>query len=238
MSMRQSDMSPGGAVMGGQEKVLVAWSGGKDSALAVCEIKKSGRYGIESFFCTLTEPFDRVSMHGVRRTLIERQALAIGCTLTEVFIPYPCSNESYESLMTDALLPHRDSGIQKVVFGDIFLEDIRKYREGQMKKIGMSCLFPLWGKDSLVLARSFVDAGFRAVITCVDSTRLDRTYVGRIMDHAFLGDLPEGVDPSGENGEFHTFVFDGPLFGQPVSFKIGEIRLREERFYFCDLIPA
>jgi len=231
-------MSPGDAVMEKQEKVLVAWSGGKDSALAVHEIKKSGRYEIASLFCTLTEDFDRVSMHGVRRTLIERQALNIGCTLTEVFIPYPCSNESYESRMTGALLPCRDSGIQKVVFGDIFLEDIRKYREGQMKKIGMSCLFPLWGKDSLVLARSFVDAGFRAVITCVDSTLLDRTYVGRIMDHAFLDDLPEGVDPSGENGEYHTFVFDGPLFRQPVSFETGEIRLRDERFYFCDLIPA
>ena len=224
--------------MGIQEQVLVAWSGGKDSTLAVHEIKKSGRYEIASLFCTLTEDFDRVSMHGVRRTLIERQALAIGYPLTKVFIPYPCSNESYESLMTGALLPQRDSGIQKVVFGDIFLEDIRKYREDQMKKIGMSCLFPLWGKDSLMLARSFVDAGFRAVITCVDSTRLDRTYVGRVMDHAFLDGLPEGVDPSGENGEFHTFVFDGPLFRQPVSFESGEIRLRDERFYFCDLIPA
>lgn len=224
--------------MGRREKVLVAWSGGKDSALAVHEINSSGRYEIESLLCTLTKPFDRVSMHGVRRILIERQASAIGCPLAEVFIPYPCPNESYESLMTEALLPRRDAGIQKVVFGDIFLEDIRNYREDQMKKIGMSCLFPLWGKDSLGLARSFVDGGFRAVITCVDSTRLNRTFVGRIMDHAFLDDLPEGVDPSGENGEFHTFVFDGPLFRQPVSFKAGEIRLRDERFYFCDLIPA
>jgi uncharacterized protein (TIGR00290 family) len=221
-----------------QERVLAAWSGGKDSALAVHEIRKSGLYEIESLFCTLAEDFDRVSMHGVRRILIERQALAIGYPLTKVFIPYPCSNESYESRMTGALLPHRDSGIQKVVFGDIFLEDIKKYREDQMKKIGMSCLFPLWGKDSRMLPRSFVDAGFRAMITCVDSTRLDRTYVGRIMDHAFLDDLPEGVDPSGENGEFHTFVFDGPLLRQPVSFETGEIRLRDERFYFCDLIPA
>jgi uncharacterized protein (TIGR00290 family) len=224
--------------MGKQGRVLVAWSGGKDSVLAAHEIKKSGLYEIASLFCTLTENFDRVSMHGVRRVLIERQALAIGYPLTKVFIPYPCSNESYESLMTGALLPHRDSGIRKVVFGDIFLEDIRKYREDQMKKIGMSCLFPLWGRDSLVLARSFVDAGFRAVITCVDSTRLDRRHVGRIMDHAFLDDLPEGVDPSGENGEFHTFVFDGPLLRRPVSFEKGEIRLRDERFYFCDLIPA
>ncbi len=221
-----------------REKVLVAWSGGKDSAMAVHEIKISGRYEIESLLCTLTKPFDRVSMHGVRRILVERQASAIGCPLTEVFIPYPCSNESYESLMTEALLPRRDSGIQKVVFGDIFLEDIRKYREDQMKKIGMSCLFPLWGKDSLALARSFVERGFRALITCVDSTRLNRTCVGRIVDHAFLDDLPEGVDPSGENGEFHTFVFDGPLFSEPVSFEAGEIQLRDERFYFCDLIPA
>ncbi|HOD34446.1 MAG TPA: diphthine--ammonia ligase [Syntrophales bacterium] len=221
-----------------REKVLVAWSGGKDSALSVHEINSSGRYEIESLLCTLTKPFDRVSMHGVRRPLIERQASAIGCSLTEVFTPYPCSNESYESLMTEALLPLRDSGIQKVVYGDIFLEDIRTYREGQMKKIGMSCLFPLWGKDSPALVRSFVDEGFRAVITCVDSTRLDRTCVGRILDHAFLDELPEGVDPSGENGEFHTFVFDGPLFRQPVSFEAGDIRLRDERFYFCDLIPA
>jgi uncharacterized protein (TIGR00290 family) len=140
--------------------------------------------------------------------------------------------------MKDALLPYRDSGIQKVAFGDIFLEDIKRYREDQMKKTGMACLFPLWGRDSRMLARSFINAGFRAVITCVDSTRLDRTYVGRIMDHAFLEGLPEGVDPSGENGEFHTFVFDGPFFRQPVSFETGEIRLRDERFYFCDLIPA
>jgi uncharacterized protein (TIGR00290 family) len=221
-----------------QERVLVAWSGGKDSALAVHELKKSGLYEIEALLCTLTEDFDRVSMHGVRRILIERQAAAIGCPLKKVFIPYPCSNESYESVMKDALLPYRDSGIQKVAFGDIFLEDIKRYREDQMKKTGMACLFPLWGRDSRMLARSFINAGFRAVITCVDSTRLDRTYVGRIMDHAFLEGLPEGVDPSGENGEFHTFVFDGPFFRQPVSFETGEIRLRDERFYFCDLIPA
>jgi uncharacterized protein (TIGR00290 family) len=221
-----------------QERVLVAWSGGKDSALALHELKKFGLYEIEALLCTLTEDFDRVSMHGVRRSLIERQAFAIGCPLKKVFIPYPCSNESYEALMKEALLKYRDSGIQKVAFGDIFLEDIKRYRENQMKKTGMACLFPLWGRDSRMLARSFMDAGFRAVITCVDSTRLDRTYVGRIMDHAFLEDLPEGVDPSGENGEFHTFVFDGPFFRQPVSFETGEIRLRDERFYFCDLIPA
>ncbi len=221
-----------------QERILVAWSGGKDSALAVHELKKSRRYEIEALFCTLTEGFDRVSMHGVRQILIERQALAIGCPLKKVFIPYPCSNESYDSVMKDALLPYRDSGIQKVAFGDIFLDDIKRYREDQMKKTGMTCLFPLWGRDSSLLARSFIDAGFRAVITCVDSTRLDRTYTGRIMDHAFLEDLPEGVDPSGEKGEFHTFVFDGPLFRQPVSFEMGEIRLRDERFYFCDLIPS
>ncbi len=224
--------------MGKKERILVAWSGGKDSALALHELKKSGLYEIESLFCTLTEDFDRVSMHGVRRILIERQALAVGYPLKEVFIPYPCSNEPYESLMTDALQPYRDSGIQIVVFGDIFLEDIKRYREDQMKKIGMTCLFPLWGRDSLKLARSFVDAGYRAVITCVDSARLDRTYAGRIIDHTLLKDLPEGVDPSGENGEFHTFVFDGPLFRQPVTFEVGEIRLRDERFYFCDLIPT
>jgi len=224
--------------MGEREKVVVAWSGGKDSALAVYDIRKSGTCEIASLLCTLTKDFDRVSMHGVRRTLIERQAASIGCPLQEVFIPCPCSNEAYESSMEEALLRCRASGIRKVAFGDIFLEDIRRYREDLVKKAGMGCLFPLWGRDSGVLARSFIDAGFRAVVTCVDSTRLDRTFAGRTMDHAFLGDLPEGVDPSGENGEFHTFVFDGPLFRQPVSFEPGEIRLRDGRFYFCDLVPA
>jgi uncharacterized protein (TIGR00290 family) len=224
--------------MGELEKVVVAWSGGKDSALTVYDIGKSGTYEIASLICTLTMDFDRVSMHGVRRILIERQAASIGCPLQEVFIPYPCSNEAYESSMEEALQKYQASGIRRIAFGDIFLEDIRRYRENQMKKAGMECLFPLWGRDSRALAVSFIDAGFRAVITCVDSTRLDRTYVGRIMDHAFLGDLPEGVDPSGENGEFHTFVFDGPLFRQPVSFEPGEVRLRDGRFYFCDLVPA
>lgn len=222
---------------GTREKVVVAWSGGKDSVLTVHDILHSGRHEIVSLLCTLTADFDRVSMHGVRRILIERQAASIGIPLQEVFLPAPCTNDVYESRLEEALARYRDSGVRKVAFGDIFLEDIRRYRENQMKKAGMECLFPLWGRDSRTLARAFIDAGFRAVITCVDSTCLDRTFVGRLVNHSFLQDLPEGVDPSGENGEFHTFVFDGPLFRKPIPFQTGEVRFRDERFYFCDLLP-
>ncbi len=221
-----------------REKVVLAWSGGKDSAMTLHDILRSDRHEIVSLLCTLTADFDRVCMHGVRRSLIERQAASIGIPLQEVFLPVPCTNDVYEARVGEALARYRDSGVRKVAFGDIFLEDIRRYRENQMKKAGMACLFPLWGRDSRTLARTFIDSGFRAVITSVDSTCLDRTFVGRLMDHAFLEGLPEGVDPSGENGEFHTFVFDGPPFREPIPFQPGEVRFRDERFYFCDLLPA
>ena len=220
------------------EKVLFAWSGGKDSAMALYELQRTHSYEISALLTTVTEDYDRISMHGVRRILLERQADSLGYPLEKIFISKNCSNEEYESKMRDVLAKYLEAGVSSVVFGDIFLEDVRKYREDNLAKVGMKGIFPLWKKDTTELANTFINLGFKAVITCVDSKVLDKRFVGRIYDKQFLRELPSNVDPCGENGEFHSFVYDGPIFKRKISFTIGDIVLRDNRFYFCDLIPV
>jgi uncharacterized protein (TIGR00290 family) len=220
------------------ENVLVSWSGGKDSALALHEIIQSHQYAISALLTTLTEDYDRVSMHGVRRVLLERQAAALGFPLEKVFISKGASNEDYEARMGQVLARHKEAGVTTVAFGDIFLEDLRRYREEKLATLGLKAVFPIWGRDTRQLARSLSASGFKAITTCVDTGALGEQFVGRAIDERFLGELPPGTDPCGENGEYHSFVYDGPIFKAPVSFTTGEIVLRENRFWFCDLIPA
>lgn len=220
------------------ERVLVSWSGGKDSAAALYEILQSQNYQIAALLTTVTEEYDRVSMHGVRRILLERQAASLGFPLETVLIPKNASNKNYETSVGKTLAKFRQSGVTTVVFGDIYLEDLKKYREDQLAKLDMRCLFPVWKRDTRELARVVGALGFKAITTCVDTNALGRQFVGRVIDEQFLSDLPQTVDACGENGEYHSFVFDGPIFKDEVSFKRGEILLRDNRFYYCDLIPA
>lgn len=217
------------------EQVLVSWSGGKDSAMALWEVQKAGAYEIVALLTTVTEAYDRVSMHGVRRTLLAEQVRALGLPLQEVFLSPSADNAEYEARMEDALRAYRELGVRAVVFGDIFLEDVRQYRERNLARVGMHGLFPLWKRDTRELARAFLAAGFQAIVVCVDLKVLDASFAGRVVDERFLNDLPSSVDPCGENGEFHSFVFDGPIFQRPVPVVKGEVVTRQG-FCFCDLL--
>ena len=218
------------------ERVLMSWSGGKDSALALQEILAGGRYEVAALLTTVTKDYDRISMHGVRRSLLKQQAESLGLHLEEVFITKNASTGEYESSMRDVLTKYKESGVDSVVHGDIFLEDVRNYREDKLAQIDMHCIFPIWKADTRELLARFFRAGFKAITTCVDTKVLDKSFVGRELDEAFLSDLPAGVDPCGENGEFHSFVYDGPIFRRRIEFTIGEKVLRENRFAFCDLV--
>jgi uncharacterized protein (TIGR00290 family) len=220
-----------------KEKVMLAWSGGKDSALALYEILQNENYEVAALLTTVTSDYDRISMHGVRRSLLEMQAESLGLALEKVFITAKTSNEQYEAAMRELLTKYKNAGVSTVVFGDIFLEDLKKYREGNLAKIGMKGLFPLWKKDTAKLARTFIDLGFKTIIACVDTNFLDKIFVGRTFNKEFLAELPANIDPCGENGEFHSFVYDGPIFKKRIAHDIGEVVLRENRFYYCDLIP-
>jgi len=220
------------------EKVLFTWSGGKDSALALYELEMTEGYEIAALLTTVTENYDRVSMHGVRTALLEQQAQSLRLPLEKVYIPADSSNEAYESRMNETLLRYWSRGVFSVVFGDIFLEDVRKYREGNLARVGMRGLFPLWKRDTAELARTFIELGFKAVVTCVDSTALGKKFAGRVYDERFLSELPDSVDPCGENGEFHSFVSEGPVFRERIPYRKGRVVLRDSRFYFCDLIPV
>jgi uncharacterized protein (TIGR00290 family) len=219
------------------EKVLVSWGGGKDSAMALCELLANKQHEVSALLTTVSEEYDRISMHGVRRAFLESQAESIGLPLEIVYIPKDSSNEVYENRMGKVLEGYLLRGVSGVMFGDIFQEDIRKHRERNLSRIGMDAFFPLWNRDTVKLARKFLELGFRAVVTCVDSNALSGDFVGREYDERFLSDIPPGVDPCGENGEFHTFVYDGPIFNERIPFTLGDIVLRDNRFYFCDLIP-
>ncbi len=216
---------------------ILSWSGGKDSALALHAVRQAGEYHIAAMITTVTEPYDRSSMHGIRGTLIEEQAASLGIPLEKVMLSPVSSNEEYDSRMQELLERHKAEGVSAVVFGDIHLEDVRQYREKRLASIGMQGLFPLWGRDTFRLARGFLDRGFKAVVTCVDTGQLDKGFAGRPYDEDFLASLPEGVDPCGENGEFHSFVYDGPIFAGPIAHATGEIVLRDGRFCFCDILP-
>jgi uncharacterized protein (TIGR00290 family) len=219
------------------EDVLFCWSGGKDSAMALHALRAARECRVAALLTTVTEEYDRISMHGVRRALLERQAESLGLPLNVVLIPPQCINATYEERMKEALAKHFARGVRRVAFGDIFLEDLRAYRENNLAKIGMQALFPIWKRDTRELAREFVRQGFRAITVCVDPRVLDASFAGRELDAAFFAELPPGVDACGENGEFHTFVFDGPVFKTPIAFHIGEKVVRDG-FCFCDLLPA
>ena len=218
------------------EKVLFGWSGGKDSAMALREVLRGGKYEIAALLTTVTEDYDRISMHGVRRVLLEKQASNLGLALEKVLISKSASNAEYERNMKLVLEKYRSQGVSSVVFGDIFLEDLRKYRENKLKEANFRGIFPLWKRDTRKLAEEFISAGFRAVVTCVDSKVLDGNFAGREFDGSFLADLPAGVDHCGENGEFHSFVYEGPIFREKIALSRGEVVLRDNRFYFCDLV--
>ena len=215
--------------------VVFTWSGGKESAMALYELRRTDGYEVSALLTTLTEDYDRISMHGVRRELLERQAESLGLPLEKVFIARNSSTEDYEARMKDTLERHQSRGVELVAFGDIFLQDLRQYREDNLAKLGMKAVFPLWGRDTTELAREFINVGFKAVVTCVDSNVLDRSFVGREFDEQFLSDLPSTVDPCGENGEFHSFVYDGPIFRNRILHEKGEKVLRNGRFWYCDL---
>ena len=219
----------------GDISVLVSWSGGKDSCFALYETQRAPEYRVAALLTTLTRDFDRVSMHGVRRELLEEQAASLGLPLHQVFISKDASNDEYEMKMAEAFSEYRRRGIDSIVFGDLFLADIRAYREEFLARQMMHGLFPVWKRDTSSFIREFIELGFKTIVTCVDSKVLDGSFVGKTIDEAFLSSLPESVDPCGENGEFHTFVFDGPTFARPVDFSLGEIVLRES-FWFCDLV--
>jgi len=219
-----------------KERILLSWSGGKDSCMTLYEIEKTHNYEIATLLTTVTEDYDRISMHGVRRVLLERQAQSLGLPLQKIYISVNSSNQEYESKMEEALRVHQKCGVQRVAFGDIFLADLRKYREENLFKIGMKGLFPIWKRDTRELVRAFVHLGFKAIVTCVDSKVLDRSFVGKPIDEDFLGELPARADPCGENGEFHSFVFAGPLFQEEIKFSVGEVVSRDS-FWFCDLLP-
>ena len=221
-----------------KEEVLLCFSGGKDSALALWELQQSAQYEVTALLSTLTSDYDRISMHGVRRELLQRQAQATGYPLEKVLISAGGDNAEYELQMREVLTRFRDRGLRKVAFGDLFLEDVRKYREDNLAKVDMQAVFPLWHQPTAQLAHKFIDAGFKAVITCVDSQLLDGRFVGREFDEKFLADLPPSVDPCGENGEFHSFVHAGPIFKHPIPFTLGQTVTRENRFHFRDLVPT
>ncbi len=221
--------------MADAEPVLMCWSGGKDSALALHAVRQDARLRVEALLTTVTDGYERISMHGVRCALLLAQAGAIGLPVEQVRIPIQASNASYEEAMRRTLAPYHARGVSRVVFGDLFLEEIRRYRETHLAKAGMQGLFPLWHRDTGELAREFVRSGFRAVLVCVDPRQLDPAFCGREFDARLLEALPAGVDPCGERGEFHTFVYDGPLFSRAVAIRRGHI-IERDGFWFCDLV--
>ena len=220
-----------------RQKVLFTWSGGKDSAIALYELKKDPDYEICALLTTVTEDYDRISMHGVRSVLLEQQAASLGLPLEKVLISKNSSNEEFESKMSLVLQRYKSAGVSLAAFGDIFLEDLRKYREDNLSRIGFRAIFPIWKRDTAKLAHSFIALGFKAALTCVDSHVLDKSFAGRTFDETFLSELPPGVDPCGENGEFHSFTYDGPIFQKRIAHTAGEVVLRDNRFYYCDLCP-
>lgn len=221
-----------------KEKVLFSWSGGKDSAMALQELRSNLDYEVAALLTTVTEDYDRIAMHGIRRVLLEQQAESLGLQLIKVMIPAKCSNDEYESKMRAMMEQCKADGINYVAFGDLFLEDLKKYREDNLALIGMKALFPIWKRDTRRLSHEFPEMGFKAVLTCVDTQVLDGSFAGRYYDEQLLSDLPANIDPCGENGEFHSLCFDGPIFRHHIAHTLGEVVLRDNRFNFCDVIPG
>jgi uncharacterized protein (TIGR00290 family) len=215
-------------------KALIAWSSGKDSAWALHEMRQAGEYEIVGALTTVSETFDRVSMHGVRNALLMAQLEAAGLPPTLVHIPFPCPNDVYESRMETTLAAAKADGVSHVIFGDLFLQDVRAYREHKLAGTGITPLFPLWQRPTAALAREMIDAGVETYLVCVDLKQLAKTFAGRRFDHALLAELPEGADPCGEKGEFHSFVAGGPMLSRKIPVKVGET-VEREGFAFADL---
>lgn len=242
-----------------EKKSVFNWSGGKDSALCLYQVLQQKNYIVEKLLTTLSGSNHRVSMHGVREELLEQQAAQIGLPLQKIYLPEQASMSSYNQLMEQAMRQLQQEGIEYALYGDINLEDLRLYREQQLQPLGMEPVFPLWGRNTAELVQEFIALGFKAVVVCINERLLDNSFAGRLLDDSFLQDLPPNVDPAGENGEFHTFVFDGPIFKAPVQYKLGEkvrksytpaaspddnCHQKEEQpsydtaFCFCDLLPV
>lgn len=245
-----------------KEKAIFNWSGGKDSAFCLNKVLQDQRYEIMCLLTTISQPYQRISMHGVRVELLEAQAERIGLPLLKIPIPEMPTMETYDKTMETALMELKVKGVTASIFGDIFLEDLRKYREDRLAELNLKGVFPLWNIPTDTLIREFIDSGFKAITTCVNDKYLDKSFVGRIINDDFLNDLPDGVDPCGENGEYHSFVFDAPFFSSPIPFEKGEIVYRkytgsatidqsnadsndtdkagspfDNGFWYCDILP-
>lgn len=218
-------------------KLLLSWSSGKDSAWALHSLRQAGAFDIAGLVTTVNEEYNRVAMHGVRAELLERQAAATGLPVWRVSLPHPCPNEEYERRMQALIARAREAGVTHMAFGDLFLEDIRVYRERQLRGTGITPVFPLWQLDTHRLARDMIAAGLRAVLTCVDPKRLSPDFAGARFDLDLLARLPRDIDPCGENGEFHTFCYAGPMFARNLRIDIGDRAMRDG-YAFCDLLPA
>jgi uncharacterized protein (TIGR00290 family) len=230
------------------KKAYFNWSTGKDSALALYKILQLNNYTIETLVTTVNQEFNRVSMHGVQEKLLENQAISIGLPLYKIYFPEEVSMEKYDAIMKVNLKKLVDDKFQYSVFGDIFLEDLKKYREQKLNELNLKAVFPLWKGDSKGLIKEFISLGFKAITVSVNAELLDKSFVGREINEDFINDLPSNIDVCGENGEFHTFVFDGPIFSKPINFKIGEKVLKSYKsdisntwsnsFWYCNLIPT
>ena len=232
------------------KRSIFLWSGGKDSANALYKIFVEKEFYVKCLLTSVSEEHERISMHGVRTTLLDKQIMHMGFPLQKMLIPESASMETYDSAIEERLMRFKEEGITHCICGDIYLEDLREYREKQLTKVGMKAVFPLWKIDSRKLVNDFIDAGFKSIVTCVDERYLDKSFCGREINNDFINDLPENVDPCGENGEYHSFVFDGPLFSEPVKFSIGDLVYKkykshsaddkdkniENGFWFCDLL--
>ncbi len=235
------------------------WSGGKDSALCLYRVLQEGHHRVEALLTTFSGSNGRVTMHGVRQELLEQQAASLGLPLLKVLLPADVGMESYNRLMADTWKPLQQQGMVNAIFGDIHLEDLRQYREQQLAKVGIKAIFPLWNEPTQQVVRDFITAGFKAVVVCVNERLLPSSFAGRMLNEEFLNDLPSNVDPCGENGEFHTFVYAGPIFTEPIRFNLGELTRKsygkpnsdddstnkksdesafDTGFWFCDLTPT
>lgn len=219
------------------KRTLLSWSSGKDSAWSLHVLRSMPEYDVVGLLTTFNQSADRVAMHGVRRSLVRAQAAAVDLPLWEIELPWPCSNERYEAAMRSACERAVHDGIECVAFGDLFLTDIRAYREKQLSGTGLEPLFPVWGFPTHALAREMIHAGLRAKLTCVDSGQIDPNFAGRDFDTQLLSDLPTSADPCGENGEFHSFVYAGPMFRQAIPIQTGEV-VRNEQFFYTDLLES
>lgn len=223
-----------------RQPVALSWSGGKDSALALEVLRADPNAEVVELLTSVTLEYDRVSIHGVRRALLIAQARSLGLPLTEIRLQPRSSNEQYDTAVATALaqLRARHPHLDTIAYGDLFLEDVRAYREQRLGPLGFTGLFPIWGRPTRALAEEFIDRGFEARLVCVDTTQLDAAFAGRVFDRALLADLPPGVDPCGERGEFHTFVSNGPRFMNSIAYEVGDVVLRDDRFAYCDLVPG